>query len=290
MRTHLDCLPCFVRQALEAARMISDDRGLQEDLLRNVLRWTADMDLSLPPPVMGQRIHRLLRELSGNPDPYREAKQRQNTMAMAMLPELERVIGSSSDPQLTAARLAVAGNIIDMGVGGELNELKVKDSIEGALEEPLQGDWEGFRKTARSAKRILYLADNAGEIAFDRLLVEQLGPERVTVAVRGAPTINDATMEDAVDVGLDRVVKVIDNGSDAPGTILEECSSAFLERFHQADMVIAKGQGNYETLSEAPREVFFLFQAKCQVAALHAGFPIGSRVVTKSNSSYPGRK
>jgi hypothetical protein len=279
-----------MRQALEASRMVSADRRLQEELMRRVLRWAGDMDLGLPPPVMGQRIHRLLRELSGNSDPYREAKKRQNTIAMALLPELERVVGSSSDPLLTAARMAVAGNIIDMGVGGAFDETSVRASIGRAADEPLQGCWDDLRRAVESARRILYLADNAGEIALDRLLVERLGPERLTVAVRGGPAINDATMEDAVDVGLDRVVKVIDNGSDAPGTILEDCSSSFLELFHKADMVIAKGQGNYETLSEAPREVFFLFQAKCTVAALHAGFPIGSRVVTKSNSSYPGRK
>lgn len=290
MRTHLDCLPCFVRQALEASRLISADRRLQEELMRRVLRWAGEIDLSLPPPVMSQRIHRLLKELSGNQDPYRGAKRRQNAMAMALLPELKRLVDTSSDPLLTAARLAVAGNIIDMGVGGELNETKVRDSMERALEQPLQGDWEGFSKAARMAQRILYLADNAGEIAFDRLLVERLGPERVTVAVRGGPAINDATMDDAAEVGLDRLVKVIDNGSDAPGTILGDCKPEFIDQFQKADMVIAKGQGNFETLSEAPREVFFLFQTKCRVAAEHAGFPVGSWVVTKSNFSYTERQ
>ncbi len=287
MRTHLDCLPCFMRQALEASRMVSCDRRLQEELMRRVLHWAGDMDLNLPPPVMGQRIHRLLRELSGNPDPYRQAKQRQNAMAMSLLPELEAMVERSPDALMAAARLAVAGNIIDMGVGGELDEARVRGSIDKAEAEPLQGEWENFRKAVQAAKRILYLADNAGEIAFDRLLVKRLGPDRVTVAVRGRSAINDATMEDAAAVGLDRMAEVIDNGSDAPGTILEDCKPEFIDRFRKADMVIAKGQGNYETLSEAPREVFFLFQAKCQVAAAHVGYPPGSWVVARSEPA-PG--
>jgi hypothetical protein len=269
--------------------MVSADHRLQEELMRRVLRWAGGMDLGLPPPVMGQRIHRLLRELSDNPDPYREAKRRQNAMAMALLPELETIVAGSPDPLLTAARLAVAGNIIDMGVGGEMNETKVRDSMERALEEPLQGDWEGFRKAARAAPSILYLADNAGEIALDRLLVEHLGPGRVAVAVRGGPAINDATLEDAAAVGMDRMAEVIDNGSDAPGTILGDCRSEFIDRFRKADMVIAKGQGNYETLSDAPREVFFLFQAKCRVAAEHAGYPQGSWVVARSGPAAGGK-
>ncbi len=285
MRTQLDCLPCFVRQALEAARMVSSDRGLQEELLRQVLRWAGETDLGLPPPVMGQRIHRLLRELSGNPDPYRQAKQRQNETAMGMLPELRALAARSPDPLLAAAKLAAAGNVIDMGVGVGLDQGDVWDSLALAVDEPLKGCWEDLREAAGRAGSILYLADNAGEIALDRLLVERLGPEKVTVAVRGAPVINDATIEDAAAVGLDRIAEVVDNGSDAPGTILDDCRPEFAERFHEADMVIAKGQGNFETMSEAPRPVFFLFQAKCRTAAAHAGMPIGSRVAARSQAA-----
>jgi uncharacterized protein with ATP-grasp and redox domains len=133
----------------------------------------------------------------------------------------------------------------------------------------------------------LYLADNAGEIAFDRLLVERISPGRVTLAVRGAPVINDATLADAQAVGLDKIVEVIDNGSDAPGTILDDCHSDFRRRFAGADLIIAKGQGNYETLSDGPGNLFFLFKAKCPVIADHIGQPVGTQIMVQTRT---GRK
>ncbi len=134
----------------------------------------------------------------------------------------------------------------------------------------------------------MYLADNAGEIAFDRLLIEQLPANRVALVVRGGPIINDATLVDARAVGLHEIVEVIDNGSDAPGTILEDCSAAFRERFEQADLVIAKGQGNFETLSDVRRPIRFLLKAKCPVIARHAGVPMGTHLLL--NQPTPGRR
>ena len=130
-----------------------------------------------------------------------------------------------------------------------------------------------------NAGRILYLCDNAGEILFDKLLIEQLPYGKVTVSVRGFPVINDATMIDAEAAGLTALVEVIDNGSDAPGTLLEDCRRDFQERFKQADLVIAKGQGNYESLSEVRKEIFFLLNVKCQVIARKLGYHIGDLVL-----------
>ncbi len=128
----------------------------------------------------------------------------------------------------------------------------------------------------------MYLADNAGEIAFDRLLIEQILPERVTVVVRGAPVINDATPIDALTVGLDRVVAVIDNGSDAPGTILTDCNQELRDRFANADLIVAKGQGNFETLSNELGNIFFLFKVKCLVIADLVHQPIGTQMLVHS--------
>ena len=132
---------------------------------------------------------------------------------------------------------------------------------------------------AANAQDILYLADNAGEIVFDRLLIEQLPMQKITVVVKGFPIINDATMEDAVAAGLTEIVSVIDNGSDAPGTILEICSDAFVSRFEQADLIITKGQGNYETLSDIDKNIYFILKAKCPVIASDLGCPIGQMVL-----------
>lgn len=287
MKTSLDCIPCLMRQALDAARLTTADPAVHERILRDVLRWAVDMDLNQPAPVMAQRIHRQLRAITGNEDPYRGVKDHQNTMALALTTDLRAKIGSAADPRLAALRLAIAGNVIDLGVDGSVTETRVRDSIERALQTPLEADWNGFCKKVDTARQILYLADNAGEIAFDRLFIEMLRPTRVTVAVRGAPVINDATRRDAQAVGLHEIVDVIDNGSDAPGTLLDDCSPEFKERFAAADLIIAKGQGNYETLSDASYPVVFLFQAKCPVIAAHARVPMGTHVLTYARGDIP---
>jgi len=284
MKTYLDCLPCFIRQAADAARMVSTDSALHEQILREVLRWASEMALDESPPVLGQRIHRRLREITGVEDPYRAAKDHLNRMALSLLPELKAEIKAASDPLVMGVRLAIAGNVMDLGVNGEVTESDVRNSISQALAEPFAGEQNGFRQAVAEARSILYLADNAGEIAMDRLLIEQLSPARVTLVVRGAPVINDATMADARAVGLHEIVEIIDNGSDAPGTILEDCSEDFTRRFSEADLILAKGQGNFETLSEEPRNIFFLFQAKCPVIAAHIGLPVGTHILARSSA------
>jgi uncharacterized protein with ATP-grasp and redox domains len=230
---------------------------------------------------MGQLIHRRLREITGVTDPYLDQKRRFNRMALEMLAENRARIETAPDPLETAVRLAIAGNIIDLGVKGGLTENAARTAIENALAEPVRGDVAELRRAVSSARSILYLTDNAGEIVFDRLLIEQLPLNRVTVAVRGLPIINDATVEDAAAVGLYSLVEVIDNGSDAPGTILGDCSDGFRKRFLASDLIIAKGQGNYETLCDDGNDVVFLFKAKCPVIASHVGLPLGSHVLTR---------
>lgn len=280
MRMSLDCIPCFIRQAIDAARMVSDDPGVHEKILGEVLQWACSVDLKQSAPLIGQRIHRRLREIVGKDDPYREAKDHQNSLALSMIPDLRHQLEDAEDPLNMALRLAIAGNVIDLGVPGSVTELRVRETIKKCLSEPLQGSPEKFVSAALKAEKILYLTDNAGEIVFDRLLIEQLGPERVIVAVRGGPAINDATMADAISIGLDQFVQVIDNGSDAPGTVLSDCSQSFMKHFKEADMIIAKGQGNFETLSDETDNIYFLFKVKCPVVAEHAGLKLGSHVVT----------
>jgi len=285
MKTSLDCVPCFVRQTLDASRMVSDDPAMHEQMLREVLLWISEMDLSESPPVLAQRIHCRLRELTGVVDPYREAKAQHNQMAMEMFPVLQAEVASSKDPFSRAVHLAIAGNIIDLGVKSGLSEVEIHASLEQAASEELLGDLEAFRVAVNQATRILYLADNAGEIVFDRLLIEQLPLKRVALAVRGAPIINDVTRVDAQAAGLDGLVEVIDNGSDTPGTVLAECSEEFQKRFFEADLIISKGQGNFETLSDSLENIFFLFKAKCSVAADQVGCPVGTQVLFRRNGA-----
>ena len=280
MKTFLDCIPCFFYQALNAVRMVTSDEEIQERVLREVLRLVSAMDFAQSPPEMGQKIHRLIREVSGNPDPYAEVKQRFNRLALASYPEMQSKVRESQEPFETAVRLAIAGNVIDFGVSPELEEEVVGQSIHSALEAPLNRDaLRSLQAAIEQSESILYLGDNTGEIVFDRLLIEQIGRQKVTFVVRGSPVINDVTMEDARMTGMTDLVEVIDNGSDAPGTILEDCSAEFRQRFKMADMIIAKGQGNYETLSQANRKIFFLFKVKCPVIAEDVGCETGSYIV-----------
>ncbi|HLB73420.1 MAG TPA: ARMT1-like domain-containing protein [Sedimentisphaerales bacterium] len=285
MRIYLDCIGCFIRQALDAARLATEDEQIHEEVVRGVLRLAAGLDVSQSPPAIGQQIHRLIRKLAGSDDPYRETKSRFNNLALRLYPELRKRIMNSENSLETAVRLAIAGNIIDLGVKTSIRE----SDIEGVIRDCLTADFDSlavkaFGDAVNQAERILYLADNAGEIVLDRLLIEQLPIERVTVAVKGAPVINDATMEDALLAGLPRIVEVIDNGSDAPGTILESCSQTFRGRFEDADLIIAKGQGNYETLSDLDKNIFFILKAKCPVIAVDLGCEVGEMILRKSRA------
>lgn len=287
MHTALDCIPCFARQALEAARFVTDDPAVHERILRDVLRSTAERDLAQCPPAVAQQIHRQLRTMTGVNDPYRAAKERFNTMALDMLPELYLKVRESADPLAMALRLAIAGNVIDLGANSDITEEEVRQGVHNVMNEPFDGDVNAFRQAVNEAQSILYLADNAGEIVFDRLLIEQLPMERVTVAVRGGPILNDATMADAEVAGLCDLVEVMDNGSDAPGTILDDCSERFRRRFAEADLIIAKGQGNFETLSEEAADIYFLFKVKCPVIADHVGLPLGIQVAARRKAMSP---
>jgi uncharacterized protein with ATP-grasp and redox domains len=281
VRTFFDCVPCFVRQALDSVRRATDDEIVHEEVLRETLRAISEMDLRKSPPAMGQKIHRFIRERVGEFDPYREMKDQSNQLALELYPALKSRIERSADPLETAVRLAIAGNVMDVAVKGDVGQIDVNEAIKDALTGPFDGNVDEFAGAVSAANSILYLADNAGEIVLDRLLIEQLPLEKVTVAVRGAPAINDATMVDARVAGLTELVDVIDNGSDVPGTIISECGEVFRRRYDEAGLVISKGQGNYETLSEENKDVFFMLKVKCPVIARDIGCEVGSLVLRR---------
>ncbi len=280
MNIYLECIPCFVRQSLDAARYVTEDPQIHEQILREVLLLSAELDLSQHPPRIAQLIHRRLRELTGVEDPYKEAKVRFNKLAVSMLPELRGLINSESQPLFAAAKVAIAANVIDFGAKSTLCEEQTGQILRESCAASAHGDFARFQREVDQARDILYLADNAGEIAVDRLLIEQLGPERVSVVVRGRAVLNDATMEDARAVGMDQLVHVLDNGSDAPGTILDDCSAELRERFYKADLIISKGQGNFETLSHIKANIHFLLKVKCPVIAAHMALPLGTHTLS----------
>jgi len=286
MKTHLECVPCFTEQAFDAITMATADEELRLRTMRRVLEAISRFPPDAPPPAMGAEIHRLIRKATGNPDPYREIKRRANEFALNLMPGLSEMAAASDSPFETSLRLAIAGNIMDWGAKphADVSEAAVEEVLEGALSVPLVGgSAQELRRRFQSVANVLYLADNAGEIVFDGLFASFIPCENITVAVKGGPAINDATMEDARQVGLTDRFNVIETGSDAPGVLLEECSDAFRRHFVSADLIIAKGQGNYEGLSGRPEAIVFLLKAKCPVVARDVGCAVGDMVLLAGN-------
>jgi uncharacterized protein with ATP-grasp and redox domains len=195
-----------------------------------------------------------------------KAKKENNDQAISMFPELEEIIRQSKDPFGTALRLAIAGNIIDFAAGDNFN---LQATIDRSLTTFFAIDHSDRLKNAlEKAKTVLYLGDNAGEIVFDKLFITTIKHPNLIYVVRGAPIINDATMEDAEYVGMSNAAKVISNGYDAASTIPSKSSKEFQEYFEKADLIISKGQGNLEGLFPLNDvRLFFLLMVKCDVIA-----------------------
>jgi uncharacterized protein with ATP-grasp and redox domains len=207
-------------------------------------------------------------------------KQKSTRTALRLSDSVERRIKDVSNPLEAAVRFAIAGNVMDYALASIWDEKKIATCFDEALSKPINSTAvRDLEESLNAATSILYIGDNAGETVFDGLLIQRLPANTVTYAVKGSPIINDATREDAEDAGIDSVAKIVDNGVDAPGTILELCSPEFRALFDVADVVVAKGQANLETLNRCHRDVFFLAQVKCSVIARDLGAQVGDWVV-----------
>lgn len=282
MKTALECIACLVRQASEALEMCAIGDLQREHILRALLSDIAGSDWNVMPVHIARRLQRHIREQTGQADPYRQLKDRMNRLALELVPALTEQVRNHSNPREAVVRLAIAGNLLDAGSKSRLAPEDLAERMKSVWTLPLDGSITELFDAADQANRILYLADNAGEIVFDRFLIEALPITKVTVAVRGAPVINDATLEDAKTAGICEFVPVITNGSDAPGTLVDECSQEFRDYFNGADLIISKGQGNYETLSNATGNIFFLLTVKCPLVARAIGSPEGTLVVKRN--------
>lgn len=273
-----------MRQSLEGARRVTSDEAVIEQILRKVAIKVSEHDMRLQSPVIIGEANRVVREISGSGDPYEDAKRICNENALALRDEMKEMISRSADPVETAVRLAIAGNIIDFVVDPDADKSNIRQAVEESLSAAIeQSKFEEFKDAIQRARKILYLGDNNGEIVFDMLLIELLPKDKVTYAVRGMPVVNDVTYDDASFVGMTDLVEVIDNGSDMPGTILNQCSESFRRRFDEADLIISKGQGNYESVDDSGKETFFLLKAKCAVMNLALGVEIGALMMIHAN-------
>jgi uncharacterized protein with ATP-grasp and redox domains len=284
MKLHLDCIPCLVRQTLDATRHLELEAATARTVLRRTLELLPQLDWDLPPPVIARDIHRAIRELTGDPDPYLRKKISDTETALKLLPEVQEIVAASKHPFLTAVMFSIAGNAIDLGAK-TTSDVDVHQVFRSALTKPVaKPALSRLERAVRDAGNVFFLSDNAGEIVFDRPLLDAIGREKVTVAVRGAPVINDATLDDAERAGITGRFRVISNGSDTPGAWLSDCSGPFVQRFEKADLVIAKGQGNYESLADHPRSVFFLFLVKCRTISTKLGISPGRYVIRETPS------
>lgn len=281
MKTYLDCYPCFVNQALRCGRWVTKDETILKQLIDEVGMMLKDIPLTNTPPETGEIIFKKVREISGKNDPLAEVKNRSTQEVLEIYPQLKQMVTSSADPLMTAIRLAIAGNVIDFGISDDYDiGREIQETVGKEFE---ICDIEPFRSALTRAQNILYIGDNAGESVFDRLLIETMGKPTVFI-VREDPVLNDVIFDDAVAAGLDKVANIYSSGSTAPGTILETCTREFRELFGDADLVIAKGQGNYEGLSTEKRPIYFLLKAKCPVIARDIGVNTGA-IVLKRNGN-----
>jgi len=289
MRTYLDCIPCFFKQALEASRLAGAGWKTQKNILDETARKMRDFPLYASPPEMARVIYGLIRKMTGTDDPYRRIKEKSNEFALKVYARLKNKAARSRDGLLMAVELAIAGNIIDYGVKNSLDVEKELDKILAEENDAIRKerrsifDYGSFKRAIRESRDILYLADNAGEVVFDRVLIETIKEadkdKTIIYAVKERPVINDALREDARIAGIGEMAEIISSGSDAPGTVLRLCSKEFLKMFKRVDMIISKGQGNFEALSACRRPVFFLFMAKCPVIARNAGCGLGDVIL-----------
>ena len=288
MKTYLECIPCFFKQALETAILTGVDETKQKEIIDELSKLIPKFSLTTSPPEMGKEIYSLIGKISGVKDPYKEIKRMSNKTALSLYPKLKKEINYSEDRLLAAVKLSIIGNIIDYGAKNTLNvEKEIEQLFQGNFTSKLENNlavfkYKHFKEALNGVKNILFLADNAGEVVFDRLLIEELVGKLhkdIIYVVKGHPVINDALIEDALFCGINQTARIISNGSNAPGTILKDCSPEMVALYQNADFIISKGQGNYESLSEENKPIFFLFRAKCPVIAKDVGCNIGDMVL-----------
>ncbi len=284
MQTYLDCYPCIIKQALNAARLVKLSEEDQHTIVLKVMVILQDISKETIPPILAHKVHQMVKSVSGINDPYQKAKRASTEEALRIYPWLKQIVSQSKTPLETAIRISIAGNIIDLGVYETYSDLT--ETVNRVLDIPFDiNHLEQLKKALESTDKILFLGDNAGETVFDRVLLEYL-PHKTTYVVKGGPILNDATLQDAIEAGLDKKATIVDNGSSAPGTIMELCSKDFLDLFKSAKVILAKGQANYESLSQEQAPIYFLLQSKCPVIARDLSATVGGIILKQSDQYY----
>lgn len=271
MRYSLDCLPCLLQQGVRTARRHLETEEEQRYLLKKLAAEIALLDDNVSAPCIAQKMQKTLKEVLQNPDPYRKEKDYYNQEMLNLEGEFFQLVESADNPLTVALKLAAAGNFIDFGPGYDLSKDNVLKTINDSMEKEYSQEVFNLLDSAlMEAQTLLYLGDNAGEIVLDKIFIRVIKtcyPDlRVYFAVRGEPVLNDVTEEDAYFVGIDTYADIISNGTDIPGTVIEHCSDSFVRVFSMADVIISKGQGNFESLYGTGRDnIYYIFLCKCNL-------------------------
>ncbi len=276
MLAQVDCIPCVQRQVIKACRFSNLSEEDIEKVLREVMDALVNMDWRKTPPEIAHIAHGIVRRYAGG-DPYAEVKRESNDLGLHMYPELKRIVDESDDPLRAAIRLAIAGNIIDFGAMVDFN---LQDTISDVMSRHFAYDsYDRFLRDMERARKILYFFDNAGEIVFDKLLIETLlgiYDISITGVVKAGPIINDATEDDLRYVGLDKYMDEVLFLSN--GEVGYERNDPEVGRWiKEHNVVISKGQGNYEGLSEW-KGIYYMLMVKCPVVAKSLSATVGDIV------------
>jgi len=284
MKLHLDCVPCYIRQVLEAAQMVTDDKEILEKILREALIAASKFDMEANGLLAQAMIKKSIKDIMPAVNPYEKVKKEFNIICLELVETFKKMIEDYGDTFEGYLRMALAGNIIDSGPNARLNKEIIINTIRESLSQNIDPEKiMQLKENIYTAKKILYIGDNAGEIVLDRLFIENLPAEKITYAVRGGPALNDATREDAEMTGMADIVNIVDTGLDMPAAILDLCSKEFIRVYEDSDLIISKGQGNYEALSDEVKNIFFLLKIKCPVivGSFNYKYKVGDIVVDR---------
>jgi uncharacterized protein with ATP-grasp and redox domains len=283
MRTFPGCYDCILRQATWVVNSSDFDREIQIQTLRRVLKILAEVDDGLCPAAIAGITNQAMRDSLGIEDFYQEEKETSHQLALSYIEDLRNLAKEGIDPLVQGLKISAAGNIIDIIYDNDYDLWN--EVVTSVGDEILGGGIPAFRERLSESTHLLYLADNVGETVFDRVLIENLDIP-VIYAVKGGPILNDATLDDALNAGIDQVAEIVVTGSQSPGTVLEECTDDFLALFESSPLVLSKGQANYETLEEEGDKVFFLMRVKCHILSKQLHAPIGSLVMKQGSAIF----
>jgi len=292
MKLDLNCITCNINQAIKIMELFDVDRNTKEEMMREVLEYLSNADYSKCNPEIIAGTWGIILKYIENDNPYDDIKKYYNMEILKMTESIDSLIENSDDKFNTALKIAIAGNLIDFAAKHKFDLEMLKEKIMNIEEMNLAIDHsKNLYERLKTAKTIMYLGDNCGEICLDKLFIKYIKSEfpniKVYFGVRGKIIVNDVTSDDALMVGMQEVAAVIENGDGSLGTVIERVSDEFKDKFYHADVVIAKGQGNYESLSETDKNnIFHLFMAKCEPVSNSLGVKSMSILCVENKPSH----